>query len=126
MPDLKKYGMPAEILERLTTVCRTKTPDRNDLVKILARSDRSPVQHYQKILRIHNVSLQVTDKALEAAADKAMEQRVGVRGLATIFDKVLSPVVFRMAGNRKHINLRLKPEAFTAGKALEIGLQNER
>lgn len=126
LSDLKKYGMPADMLEHLTTVCRVKAPDRNDLVKILANSDSSPVQHYQKMLRMHNVLLQVPEKAMKAAADKAMEQKVGARGLASIFDKVLSPVVFRMAGNRKRMTLRLKPENFTADKVPELLPRNRR
>ena len=120
LPDLHKFGMPSELLEHLTTVCRVKPPDRNVLVKILARSDSSPVRHYQKMLQMHNVSLQVTGKALEAAADKALEQEMGARGLASIFEKVLSPVVFRMAGNRRRLTLSIKPECFTAGEAPEI------
>ena len=126
LPDLKKYGMPSEMLERLTVVCRVNEPDRNDLVNILAHSDRSPVQHYRKMLRMHNVSLQVTDEALEAAADKAMGQKMGARGLASVFGKVLSPVVLRLAGNRKRLTLRLKPECFTADKAPEILPQKNR
>lgn len=126
LPDLKKYGMSAEMLERLTVVCRVKEPDRNDLVNILAKSDRSPVQHYRKMLRMHNVSLQVTNEALEAAVDKAMGQKMGARGLAAVFGKVLSPVVLRLAGNRKRLTLRLKPECFTADKAPEILPQKKR
>ena len=96
------------------------------MVNILAHSDRSPVQHYRKMLRMHNVSLQVTDEALEAAADKAMGQKMGARGLASVFGKVLSPVVLRLAGNRKRLTLRLKPECFTADKAPEILPQKNR
>ncbi len=120
LADLKEWGVPVEMLEHVTSVCRTKAPDRNDLVNILAHSDASPVQQYQKMLRMHNVTLQIPDQVLETVADKALEQEMGAHALASILEKALTPVMFRLAGNRKRMTLRLQPECFTAGKAPKL------
>jgi len=120
LADLKEWGVPIEMLEHVTSVCRTKSPSRSDLVNILAHSDASPVQQYQKMLRMHNVTLQIPVQVLETVADKALEQEMGAHALASILEKAITPVMFRLAGNRKRMTLRLQPECFTAGKAPKL------
>ena len=113
--DLKRYGIPVEVLGRIRTICRLKALDRDDLVNILARSDRSPLREYSRLFGIHRISLEVPVEAMEAIADRALEKKLGARGLSSILDEVLSPVMFRVAGNRRRLSLRLRPECFTAG-----------
>ena len=120
LADLKEWGVPMEMLEHVTSVCRTKSPSRSDLVNILAHSDASPVHQYQKMLRMHNVTLQIPVQVLETVADKALEQEMGAHALASILEKAITPVMFRLAGNRKRMTLRLQPECFTAGKAPKL------
>ena len=116
MEDLKEFGIPTELLGRISVICRFKALDRNDLVKILARSEQSPIREYAKLFDMHNISLKVSAKTLEAVADKAIEQKLGARGLTSILDNVLSPVMFKIAGEQKQQVLHLKPECITEGK----------
>ncbi len=114
--DLKEFGIPTELLGRISVICRFKALDRNDLVKILARSEQSPLREYAKLFDMHNISLKVSEKTLEAVADKAFEQKLGAHGLTSVLDNVLSPVMFKLAGEQKHQVLHLKPECITEGK----------
>ena len=120
LSDLNNIGMSTDVLENITAVCRMKTPDSNDLVNILTHSDASPIRRYEKVLRLHNVALKVSKKALKAAADKALEQKMGACGLATVFENVLDPVIYQIAGNRKRMTLHLSPECFTEGVAPKL------
>lgn len=117
--DYKKCGVPVGI----TAVCRMKAPDRNDLMNIMVNSDASPVRQYEKMLKLHNITLQIPENALEAVAEKALEQKMGAHGLTGILEKALEPVMFRLADNRKRMTLCLHPECFTAGAAPELQIQ---
>lgn len=116
LADYKKCGVPVGI----TAVCRMKAPNRNDLMNILVHSDTSPVRQYEKMLKLHNITLQIPENALEAVAEKALEQKMGAHSLAGILEKALAPVVFRLADNRKRMTLYLRPDCIVAGKEPEL------
>ena len=115
LEDLKAYGIPTEALGRIATICRLHPLDKKDLVRILARSDQSPLQEYKKKFSALNVTLDMTPQAMETVAELALERKMGARGLDTILRNVLSPVMFKIGGNRKHMKLKLDSECFTQG-----------
>ena len=57
----------------------------------------------------------MTPQAMETVAELALERKMGARGLDTILRNVLSPVMFKIGGNRKHMKLKLDSECFTQG-----------
>ena len=61
------------------------------------------------------MKLQVADKTAEAIAAKSMEKGLGARGLVSVLESVLLPILYKVAGNRKRMVLQLKPECFTKG-----------
>ncbi len=113
--DLKAYGIPTEILGRISTICRLKKLDRDDLVNIMLHSDQSPLAEQRKFFHLHNITLDVPEQALQAIADAAVAKNLGARGLASILESVLAPVLFRHADNKKQLVLRLTPDCFTCG-----------
>ncbi len=115
LEDLKKYGIPTEILGRISTICRLKPLGCQELVKVLAQAEQSPLHEYSKLFSLHNITLKVTPKTMEAIAEKALEQNLGVRGLTSILEQVLTPVLFKVAGNKRKMILRLRPECITKG-----------
>jgi ATP-dependent Clp protease ATP-binding subunit ClpX len=118
--DLKRYGIPAEVIGRIGTVCRLKELDRNDLVNILLHSDRSPLEEQRKLFALHHITLDISETTLLAVADTAIRKKLGARGLASVLENVLSPVLFRNAENKRQMVLRLTPECFTAGAEPEL------
>ena len=117
LEDLKAYGIPTEVLGRIATICHLNPLEKEDLVKILAHSDQSPLQEYKKAFSALNITLDMTPKAMETVAELAMQRNLGARGLGTILDNVLSPVMYKIGGNRKHLKLKLDSECFTRGVA---------
>ena len=117
LEDLKAYGIPTEVLGRIATICHLNPLEKEDLVKILAHSDQSPLQEYKKAFSALNITLDMTPKAMETVAELAMQRNLGARGLGTILYNVLSPVMYKIGGNRKHLKLKLDSECFTRGVA---------
>ncbi len=113
--DLKNYGIPTETLGRIGTICRLKELDRNDLVAIMLRSDQSPLVEQRKIFSFHKITLDIPEITLQTVADLAVKKKLGARGLGPTLDSVLAPALFRYAGNRRPMVLRLEPECFING-----------
>ena len=82
-------------------------------MNILLHAEKSPLREYTAMFKIHNVKLQVADKTAEAIAAKSLEKGLGARGLVTVLESVLLPILYKVAGNRKRMVLQLKPECFT-------------
>src|SRR5207237_7041208 len=71
-------------------------PDESALVRILTEPKNAIVKQYQKLMQQDKVELVFTDEALEAAADKALKQKTGARGLRTIIEETLLDVMYEI------------------------------
>jgi ATP-dependent Clp protease ATP-binding subunit ClpX len=92
--DLLKYGLIPEFVGRLPIIVALDPLDQKALVKILTEPKNAIVKQYQKLLAQDKVELSFTDDALEAAADKALKQKTGARGLRTIIEETLLDVMY--------------------------------
>ncbi|HKP53327.1 MAG TPA: ATP-dependent Clp protease ATP-binding subunit ClpX [Chloroflexia bacterium] len=92
--DLLKYGLIPEFVGRLPIIVALESLDQKALVKILTEPKNAIVKQYQKLLAQDQVELTFTDDALEAAADKALKQKTGARGLRTIIEETLLDVMY--------------------------------
>ena len=80
--DLLKYGFIPEFVGRLPVVVSLNGLDKDDLVRVLTEPKNAVVRQYQELFRMESVELALTEKALEATADEALEQGTGARGTA--------------------------------------------
>lgn len=87
--DLKKFGLIPEIIGRLPIITHTNPLDEKALVKILVEPKNSLVSQYTKLMCMDGVKIRFTKSALQAIAKKAMETKVGARGLRAIMEKVM-------------------------------------
>jgi len=92
--DLLKYGLIPEFVGRLPIIVALDALDQKALVRILTEPKNAIVKQYQKLLAQDKVELTFTDDALTAAADKALKQKTGARGLRTIIEETLLDVMF--------------------------------
>ena len=118
--DLKRYGLPPELLGRIAVICRLNKLTKEDLVQILSDSDQSPLKQYRQKLSMVNVTLEMPTDAMETVAELALERKLGARGLESLLREALSPAMFKIGNNRKRLKLELKPECFTQGAAPAI------
>ena len=94
--DLVKFGIIPELVGRLPVVTSLKELDRDSLVQILTMPKNAIVKQYKELFKLDDVELDFDDSALEAIADKALEKKTGARGLRSIIEGVLMPVMYEV------------------------------
>jgi ATP-dependent Clp protease ATP-binding subunit ClpX len=94
--DLLKFGLIPEFVGRLPVQVSLDSLDKAALVRILTEPKNAIVKQYQKLLQLDRVELVFTTDALDAAAEGALKQRTGARGLRTIVEDVLLEVMYEI------------------------------
>jgi ATP-dependent Clp protease ATP-binding subunit ClpX len=94
--DLLKYGLIPEFVGRLPVVVALDSLDKEALIRILTEPRNAIIKQYQKILQLDRVELVFTPDALEAAAECALKQKTGARGLRSIIEDVLLDVMYEI------------------------------
>jgi len=92
--DLLKYGLIPEFVGRLPVVVSLNPLDKEALVDILTKPRNALVKQYKKLFEMDGVQLEVSDEALEAIADKAIERKIGARGLRAIMEEIMLDVMY--------------------------------
>ena len=92
--DLVKFGIIPELVGRLPVVTTLRELDKDALVKILTTPKNAVVKQYKELFRLDDVELEFDESALEAIAEKALEKKTGARGLRSIIENVLMPVMY--------------------------------
>ena len=92
--DLLKFGLIPEFIGRLPVLATVSNLDRAALMSILTEPKNALVKQYQRMFEFDNVSLTFEAEALEAIADLALLRGTGARGLRSIMEEVLQPVMF--------------------------------
>ena len=98
--DLKSYGLIPEIIGRLPVLTYLKPLDRQALRNILTEPKNALTKQYQKLLSMDNVKLSFDDGALDYIVDKAIEFKLGARGLRGLMETVMTDLMFELP-NRK-------------------------
>lgn len=92
--DLLKFGLIPEFIGRLPVLATVSNLDRAALMSILTEPKNALVKQYQRMFEFDNVSLTFETDALESIADLALLRGTGARGLRSILEEVLQPVMF--------------------------------
>ena len=92
--DLKSFGLIPEIIGRLPVLTYLNPLDRTALRKILTEPNNSIVKQQKKLFAIDGIDLQFEPEALEYIVDKAVECKLGARGLRSIMESVMIDAQF--------------------------------
>ena len=98
--DLKSFGLIPEIIGRLPVLTSLNPLDRTALEKILTEPKNSIIRQYQKLFEMDGVALTFTKDALETMVDKAVEFKLGARGLRSIVENVMMDAMFDMPSRK--------------------------
>ena len=98
--DLKSFGLIPEIIGRLPVLTYLKSLDRDALRKILVEPKNSIVKQYEKLFAMDGIKLKFTEEALEFIVDKAIEYKLGARGLRSIVESVMMDAMFDMPSKK--------------------------
>ena len=94
--DLKAFGLLPEIIGRLPVLTYLKPLDREALRKILVEPKNSIVKQFTKLFEMDGIKLTFTDGALDYIVDKAVEYKLGARGLRSIVESVVNEAMFEL------------------------------
>ena len=92
--DLKSFGLIPELIGRLPVLTYLNPLDREALERILTEPRNSIVRQYIKLFEMDGIKLTFTDDALKTIVDKAVEYKLGARGLRSIVESVMMDIMF--------------------------------
>ena len=98
--DLKSFGLIPEIIGRLPGLTYLKPLDREALRRILVEPKNSIVKQYVKLFEMDGIKLTFTDETLDFIVDKAVEYKLGARGLRSIVESVMMDAMFEIPSRR--------------------------
>ncbi len=125
--DLVKFGLIPELIGRLPVVTVLDPLDEDALIRVLKEPKDSIVKQYQALFRMDNVELEFTDEALRAVAKKTIERKSGARGLRSVVEGLLIPIMFEVPSDPTIIRVIVTPEAVEGDKPqLEYGAVRKR
>ncbi len=92
--DLLKFGLIPELIGRLPVIATLDSLTREDLVRILTEPKNAMTKQYQELMKMDGVELEFEQDALEAIADRAIERKIGARGLRSIMENVMMDIMY--------------------------------
>ncbi len=92
--DLKSFGLIPEIIGRLPVLTYLNPLDRSALERILTEPKNAIIKQYQKLFEMDGVELTFDKDALELMVDKAVEYKLGARGLRSIVENIMMDAMF--------------------------------
>ena len=98
--DLKSFGLIPEIIGRLPVLTYLKPLDREALRNILVEPKNSIVKQYQKLFEMDGIKLKFDEDALDYIVDKAVEYKLGARGLRSIVEAVMMDAMFEIPSEK--------------------------
>ncbi|MFD1314521.1 ATP-dependent Clp protease ATP-binding subunit ClpX [Namhaeicola litoreus] len=97
--DLKSFGLIPEIIGRLPVLTYMKSLDRDTLRSILTDPKNALVKQYKKLFEIDGIDFTIDEKALDYIVDKALEYKLGARGLRSLCEEILTDAMFELPGS---------------------------
>lgn len=104
--DLKSFGLIPEIIGRLPILTYLEPLDRDALLRILVEPKNSIIKQYQKLFSMDGVTLTFDEGAYEYIVDKAIEFKLGARGLRSIVEAIMIDAMFTLpSGDKKKLHV---------------------
>lgn len=94
--DLKSFGLIPEIIGRLPVLTHLNPLDREALKRILTEPKNSIIKQYEKLFQMDGIKLTFSPDTLELIVDKAVEYKLGARGLRSIVENIMMDAMFEV------------------------------
>lgn len=120
--DLKSFGLIPELIGRLPVLTYLEPLDKETLMAILTQPKNALIKQYVKLFELEGIKLQFTEEAVAFIADKALEYKLGARGLRSLCEAILTDAMFEMPSN-KDISEFIVDETYARDKISKASLQ---
>ncbi len=101
--DIKDFGLIPEIIGRLPVLTHMDPLDRATLRAILTEPKNALIKQYQKLFLMDEVAFSITDEALDFVVDKALEYKLGARGLRSLCEAILTDAMYDLPSSEEKI-----------------------
>jgi len=123
--DIKDFGLIPEIIGRLPVLTHMDPLDKETLRAILTQPKNALIKQYEKLFGMDDVTFTITDEALDYIVDKALEYKLGARGLRSLCEAILTDAMYDLPSSDEktlHIDLEYSHSALTKNllKRLEL------
>ncbi|HVU99165.1 MAG TPA: ATP-dependent Clp protease ATP-binding subunit ClpX [Puia sp.] len=118
-PDLKSFGLIPELLGRLPVVTHLDPLDKTTLRSILTEPKNSLIRQYKKLFELEGIQLSFDTEVLDFMVDKAVEYKLGARGLRSICESILTDAMFELPSAKEdkfHLDLEYAQKKFDKSK----------
>ncbi|MBK8701098.1 MAG: ATP-dependent Clp protease ATP-binding subunit ClpX [Saprospiraceae bacterium] len=97
--DLKAYGLIPELIGRLPVLTYLEPLDKETLISILTEPKNAIIKQYARLFELEGIKLIFTEDALDYVAEKALEYKLGARGLRSLCEAILTDAMFELPSN---------------------------
>lgn len=122
--DLKSFGLIPELIGRFPVLTYLNPLDRETLRRIITEPKNALIKQYVKLFQMDGVKLTFDDEVLDFIVDKAMEYKLGARGLRSICEAVLTDLMFDVPSKRDikefNVTLNYAKEKFSKSKLSQL------
>ena len=123
--DILKFGIIPELVGRLPVIAALDELRRDDLVRILTEPKNALVKQYQKLLSYDGAELVFDHDALEEIADKAIERKIGARGLRAVMEGLLTKVMYDIPSDRTIERVTITRDCVDGKESPQLGHRKE-
>jgi ATP-dependent Clp protease ATP-binding subunit ClpX len=107
--DLKGFGLIPELLGRLPVVTHLDPLDAVTLRAILTEPRNALIKQYMRLFELEGIKLTIDDDVLDFMVEKAMEYKLGARGLRSICEGILTDSMFELPSSKeKYFNVSME------------------
>ena len=117
--DLKSFGLIPELLGRLPVITHLNPLDKATLRSILTEPKNSLIRQYKKLFEIENIQLSLSDEVMDFMVEKALEYKLGARGLRSICESILTDAMFELPSTKEdkfYVDLEYAKKKFDKSK----------
>ena len=125
--DLVKFGLIPELIGRLPVVTVLDPLDEGALVRVLTEPKNSIVRQYKELFHLDNAELVFTEDALHAIAKKTVERKSGARGLRSVVEELLIPIMYDIPSDATITKVTIDADTVAGGEPrIEHGMMRPR
>ena len=114
--DLVKFGLIPELIGRLPVVTVLDPLDEDAMVRVLTEPKNSIVRQYQELFRLDNAELTFTEEALHGIAKKTIARKSGARGLRSVVEELLIPIMYDIPSDPTIEKVEVTEETVSTGE----------
>ncbi len=115
--DLVKFGIIPELVGRMPVITALKGMDKETLVRIMKEPKNSIIKQYEALFKMDGVDLMFDKKAMEKIAELTIERKTGARGLRSIIEGVLQPLMFETPSDSTIKKIIITEQSVLGGSA---------